>query len=407
MTQADSAAALPLAGLRVLDVSTFIAAPAAAVVMADYGADVIKVEQPGEGDPNRRAVNFAAYPKSEVDYPWQMDSRNKRSIAIDLKHDTGRAVLARLVASADVMITNFPIPVRERNRIRYEDVARLNPRLVYASLTGYGETGEERDAPGFDSTAYFARSGILDVLRYEGQPPHFSLPASGDRATAMALLSAVMIALYQREKTGRGMEVGTSLLASGLWSNGVHAQAALVGGFLPTRPPRDRPRSPLGNSYRTRDGRWFQIALAVEEGPWPALCKAVGRPELENDPRFARTPIRRENSAELTAIFDAIFASQDLAYWRERLAAHRITFGVISRLEDLKDDAQARAAGAVVPTENAAMPFTIAAPIRLGTSQPRPARPAPRLGEQTDEILAEAGYAANEIATLRASGAVA
>jgi len=407
MTQAPADDALPLAGIRVLDVSTFIAAPAAAVVMADYGADVIKVEQPGEGDPNRRAVNFAAYPKSEVDYPWQMDSRNKRSIAIDLKQDAGRAVFSRLVESADVMITNFPIPVRERNRIRYEDVAGLNPRLVYASLTGYGETGDERDAPGFDSTAYFARSGFLDVLRFEGQPPHFSLPASGDRATAMALLSAVMIALFQREKTGRGMEVGTSLLANGLWSNGVHAQAALVGAFLPTRPPRDRPRSPLGNSYCTRDGRWFQIALAVEEGAWPALCRAVDRPELEHDPRFARTLIRRENSAALTAIFDSVFVTQDLSFWRERLAAQRVTFGIISRLEDLKDDAQARAAGAVVPTENEAMPLTIAAPIRLGDVRPRAARPAPRLGEQTDEILVEVGYDADAIAALRLADVVA
>jgi len=172
--------ALPLAGIRVLDISTYIAAPAAAVVLGDYGADVIKVEQPGEGDPNRTTITIASYPKSQVNYPWLMDSRNKRSIALDLKHAAGRAILDRLVPSADVLITNFPLPVRERLRLRYEDVAGLNQRLIYASLTGFGEAGPDRDQAGFDSTAYFARSGLVDQLRYAGQPPHFSLPAQGD-----------------------------------------------------------------------------------------------------------------------------------------------------------------------------------------------------------------------------------
>jgi formyl-CoA transferase len=239
--------ALPLEGIRVLDVSTYIAGPAAAVVLGDYGADVIKVEQPGEGDPNRSMVSVAAYPKSEVNYPWLMDARNKRSIALDLKHASGRAVLDRLIARADVLITNFPLPVRERLRLRHEDVAGLNRRLIYASLTGYGEAGPDRDRSGFDSTAYFARSGLLDQLRYEGQPPHFSLPAQGDRPTAMALVAGILMALYRRERTGEGTTVATSLLANGLWSNGVYAQAALVGAFLPLRPPRDRPRSALGN----------------------------------------------------------------------------------------------------------------------------------------------------------------
>ena len=181
--------ALPLAGLRVLDISSFIAAPAAAVVLGDWGADVIKVEGP-EGDPNRRIMhNSSNYPKSEVNYPWQMDSRNKRSIVLDLKQPAARAALDRLIAKSDVLICNFPPPVRDKLKLAYDDVKPVNPRLIYASLTGYGETGPDRDRPGFDATAYFARSGLLDAAALRRRHRRaFSLPAQGDRATAMALV---------------------------------------------------------------------------------------------------------------------------------------------------------------------------------------------------------------------------
>jgi formyl-CoA transferase len=396
---------LPLAGIRVLDVSTYIAAPAAAVVLGDYGADVIKVEQPGEGDPNRGMVNIPSYPKSDVNYPWQMDGRNKRSIALDLKHAAGRAALDRLILSADVFITNFPPPVRERLRLRAEDVTPLNGRLIYASLTGFGEAGPDRDQAGFDSTAYFARSGLFDQVRYDGQPPHFSLPATGDRPTAMALVAGIMMALYHRERTGAGTSVSTSLLANGLWSNGVYAQAALVGAFLPLRPPRDRPRSALANCYCTSDGRWLQLSVVQEEAMWPRVCLALERPELEHDPRFAATSERRANAAVLTAILDQVFATATAAEWHQRLKANRLTFSPIARIEDLAGDAQAVAAGAVIQSTNPEMPRTLAAPIRLGCAAPRPAGAAPALGQHTDEILREAGFSAAEIARLRDTGA--
>jgi len=398
---------LPLSGIKVLDVSTYIAAPAAAVVLGDYGADVIKVEQPGEGDPNRAMVSVASYPKSPVNYPWQMDARNKRSVALDLKHQAGRAALDRLIRTGDVLVTNFPLPVRERLRLRHADVAPLNDRLIYASLTGYGEEGPDRDQAGFDSTAYFARSGLMDQLRYDGQPPHFSLPAQGDRATAMSLVAAIMMALYWRERTGRGTAVSTSLLANGLWSNGVYAQAALLGAFLPLRPPRERPRSALANLYRTGDGRWLQLSLPLEDVMWPRLCRAIGRPELETDARFADTPSRRARSAELTAILDAVFASGTAADWAERLKAAKLTFAPINRIEDVAGDAQAVAAGAIVESANPEMPRTLAAPFRLTGAAPRPAGPAPGLGEHTEEVLRETGFSAAEIAELMRSGAAA
>jgi crotonobetainyl-CoA:carnitine CoA-transferase CaiB-like acyl-CoA transferase len=398
---------LPLAGIKVLDISTYIAGPAAAVVLGDYGADVIKVEQPGEGDPNRAMMQGASYPKARVNYPWLMDSRNKRSIALDLKHAAGRAVLDPLIAQSDVLITNFPLPVRDRLKLAYADVSGLNERLIYASLTGFGETGPDRNQPGFDSTAYFARSGLVDQLRYDGQPPHFSLPAQGDRATAMAIVAGIMMALFHRERSGKGTQVSSSLLANGLWSNGVYAQASLVGAFLPLRPPRDRPRSALGNLYRTLDERWVLISLPMEERLWPRLCKALGKPDLEHDTRFAATTTRRANAATLTAIIDAEFARHPAAEMCRRLKEATLPFSLINRIEDVATDEQAVAAGAVVETANPDMPRTIAAPFQLGSTPPRPAGAAPALGEHTDEILREAGFDAAAIAELRSCGAVA
>ncbi|CAN5778705.1 CoA transferase [soil metagenome] len=402
MTEPD----LPLAGLRVLDISSFIAAPAAAVVLGDWGADVIKVEGP-DGDPNRRIMHDSSnYPKGEVNYPWQMDSRNKRSVALDLKKPEARAALNRLIAISDVLICNFPPPVRDKLKLGYDDVKALNPRLIYASLTGYGETGPDRDRPGFDVTAYFARSGLLDAQRYEGGPPGVPVPAQGDRATAMTLVSAILMALMQRAKTGEGAWVGTSLLSNGLWSCGVIAQAALVGAYLPHRPPPDRPRSALGTIYRTSDDRWLQLTIVREDKMWPGLCATIERPELEADPRFATVQDRRQRSGELAAILGEVFASRDYEHWRDTMSRHGITFGVISRPQDVPDDQQAVACGAVVATAIPDMPRTLSNPIRLGFAEQAIARPAPALGEHSDEILGEAGLSTDEIASLRSSGAL-
>ena len=398
---------LPLAGLRVLDVASFIAAPVAATVMADYGATVIKVEPPGTGDPNRSMRQLSSYPPSDVNYPWEMDSRGKRSIAIDLKKPEGQQALYRLVASADVMITNYPLEVRARLKVAHAHVRPHNPRLIYASFTGYGETGPDKNLLGFDSTAYFARSGLMDCNRYEGQPPGVVQPGQGDRASGMSLFGGIMLALFQREKTGLGSEVASSLIANGLWSNGVGAQAALLGSVLPPRPPRDRPRNALTNSYRTADDRWIMVTIVLEDKGWRPFCRIVERPELVDDPRFATADARRRNSAALVEIFDPIIARHTWAHWRLKLAEHGIPVGLIGQLADLPDDEQARASGAVVATANPNMPLTLAAPFTLSTAPVPPTSRAPALGEHTDTILAEAGLSQTEIAALRQSGTVA
>ena len=406
-TAATAAAPLPLSGLTVLDISSFIAAPVAATVLGDYGADVIKVEPPGDGDPNRHMRQLVSYPKSPVNYPWHLDARGKRSIALDLKNEAARAALDRLIARADVLITNYPRAVRGRLRLRYEDVSPVNPRLVYASFTGYGESGPDADQVGFDSTAYFARSGLADGTRYEGQPPGVPMPAQGDRASSMTLVAGIMMALWQRERTGQGQRIASSLMANGIWSNAVYVQAALAGTTLPHRPPRERPRNAVGNVYRTRDDRWMQLSIVREEKDFPIFCAAIGRTDLLDDPRLAVLETRRANAAELTRILDEVFASADMAHWHKLLSSHSIPLSQIGRPADLVDDPQAVASGSIVATDHADITRTIATPFTIDGVAPRHARPGPALGGQTDEILREAGYSAFEIATLRKGGGVA
>jgi crotonobetainyl-CoA:carnitine CoA-transferase CaiB-like acyl-CoA transferase len=400
-------AQLPLEGLRVLDVSSFIAAPAAAVVLGDYGADVIKVEPPGEGDPHRGNINLTSFPKSEVNYPWHLDARNKRSIALDLKRPDARAALDRLIDTADILITNYPFPVRARLRLSYDEVAARNPRLIYASFSGYGEEGADKDQPGYDSNAYFARSGLLDAIHHEGQPPGFALPAQGDRPAAMALLSAILLALIDRGRTGKGTWVASNLLANGLWSNGVYAQAALIGSYLPNRPPRETPRSALANIYLTSDDRWLQINVTNETRDWPAILEMIERPELATDPRFAERKDRHANAVALREILDDIIRTRPFAHWNRFLKARAVPHSRINRLQDISDDLQAVSARAVVETDIPGMPRTLAAPFQLGHAVPRRPGPGPSLGQHTDVILREAGLSENEIAALRASGAVA
>jgi crotonobetainyl-CoA:carnitine CoA-transferase CaiB-like acyl-CoA transferase len=398
---------LPLQGLRVLDLASFIAGPVATTVMGDYGAEVIKIEPPGEGDPQRKLGQAHSVPQHPVNFCWHLVNRNKRSVVLDLKHPDGRAAFDRLLATADVMVVNFPLKVRERLRMRYADVKHVNPRLIYASMTGYGESGPDAEQPGFDSTAFFARSGLLDGLTYEGGPPAFSLPAQGDQMTGMNLFAAITMALLHRERTGEGSEVGTSLHASGLWSNAILAQGALLGSFVSPRPPRTKPRSALANQYRTADGRWIQLTIVREDKLWPELCQAMERTDLLDDPRFKTLESRRTHATELAGLLDPVFASRPWLEWRERLRRHEITFGLLGILRDVPDDHQAVANGAVVPSAQADMPRTISAPIRLSFA-PEPVTPGagPDYAAHTDEVLTELGYAREEIDKLRDTRAI-
>ncbi len=392
-----------LDGIRVLDVATWIAGPAAATILADFGAEVIKIETLS-GDPYRSLVDLPGYPKTDDNYAWMVASRNKRSLALDLASAEGQDVLHRLVAKTDVFVTNFPFPVRGRLGIRHEDLAPLNARMIYASLTAYGEAGEEADRPGFDSTAWWARTGMMDMVRdTQDTTPSRSIPGMGDHPTATALFGAIMTGLYRRERTGQGGHVATSLLQNGLWSNAIFAQAALLGAEVEHRPPRDVTANALANHYRCRDGRWFILAMPRQDHLWPMLCEALERPDLAADPRFTDREARITNGEALRVLVDQLCAGLDSTVLLPRLRAHRIPHGVVARTGDVAGDQQARDSGAVVPYDvpNSAAEWLISSPIAVQGEEKVSPRPAPSIGEHSAEVLAECGFNEDAIAAMR------
>jgi crotonobetainyl-CoA:carnitine CoA-transferase CaiB-like acyl-CoA transferase len=393
-------------GLKVLDCASFIAAPAAATVLSDFGAKVIKIEPPGSGDPYRNLPNLPGYPRSEHNFAWLLESRNKRSLALDLSKAEGQAVLRRLVAEADVFITNFPPAVRARLGLTHAELAPLNERLIYASFTGYGEKGEEANKPGFDSNAYWARSGLMDLVRADtAATPARSVAGMGDHPCAMALYGAIVTALYKRERTGKGSHVRSNLMANGVWANGVLAQARLCGAKFSERRPREHALNALANHYKCRDGRWLILSLLSEERQWPALARCLGREDLVTDARFATKADRHARSVELIKLFDEIFATRDLAEWRKCLDGKGLVFGVVGILDDIPTDRQMIDNDVLLPFEGDTL-LTINSPIWIDGSRKATPRRPPDVGEHSDEVLREAGYDEAAIQQLRASGAV-
>jgi crotonobetainyl-CoA:carnitine CoA-transferase CaiB-like acyl-CoA transferase len=395
-----------LEDLLVLDCASFVAGPAAATIMSDFGARVIKIEPPGAGDSYRQLIKLAGVPTAKLDYFWLLDNRNKESLALDLKQAGARAILETLIARADVFVTNFPGPIRERLRLRAEDILPLNDRLIYASLTPYGEEGPEKDRTGYDSTAWWARSGLMSAIRPTAEAePARSIPAMGDHPTAVALFGAIMAGLYRREKTGKGGVVATSLLANGLWSVGCYLQAALCDATFSPRVERYH-RNPLLETFRCRDERWFLLTIVNQVREWPLLATCVGRPEWISDPRFATLEARQANEEELMRALEDIFLTRDWHDWRARFMQAGVTFGPIAEFGDHLECPQVAANGLLPEIAGTGGLRTVDSPIQLKSVKKATPRKAPRVGEHSRPILDELGLSSSEIERLMASGAV-
>jgi crotonobetainyl-CoA:carnitine CoA-transferase CaiB-like acyl-CoA transferase len=299
--------------------------------------------------------------------------------------------------------------VRATLGLNYEDLAPLNERLIYASLTAYGEEGPESVKSGFDSTALWARSGLMHLVRTSPDAaPARSVPGMGDHPTGTALFAAIAMALYRRERTGKGGHVSTSLVANGAWWNTVYLQAALTGAAIPDRPHRDNWFNALANHYRCRDGRWFILSLINEEKHAGNFFAAIGRPELLDDPRFRDRDSRRANAAALIGILDDVIAQKDWADWHALLEEHGITSSPINRAEDVPADPVFGDAGAIVPVgyDGAPVDRVVSSPVFMRGQDKRPPQPAPGVGEHNSDVLRELGYGDAEIARLKNAGVV-
>jgi len=399
---------LPLEGVRVVELGAWMAAPACCAVLADWGAEVIKLEHPERGDPARGIRSIGVTPVADFNYIWEMDNRNKKSLGVNLKHEMGRGVAHRLIGASDAFVTNFQESELRRLGLDYETLAGLNPRLIYAQISGYGEKGPEGDKPGYDLGAW-ARSGFMLTTGEPDALPPISPVGNIDRYTGMFAAGGVALALYTREKTGTGQKVSLSLLGSALWTGGINVQASLATGRDIPKTSRKTAGNPLYNSYRTQDGRWLVLLMLQTDLYWEEFCRALGREELIHDPRFDTHAGRTaRNNIELIEILDEVFASAPLEEWQRRFSGRNLIWEAARSYAEVAGDPQAEANEYFQRLDhpNFGEIRLVASPVKLSRTPPRLRSPAPQLGEHTEEVLLQLGYSWEEISRLKEAGAI-
>jgi len=397
----------PLDGIRVLEVANWLAAPAAGALMADLGADVIKVEPPG-GDVFRSFVlssmgydfDFA------TNYAFEVDNRGKRSVTIALDRPGGCALVRRLSESVDVFTTNLIQERCARYGLTFDEIRAANPRVVYTAFSGYGTRGPDQNRPGFDYAAFWARSGLMGLLGEPPSPPPLCRGGQGDHTTALNILAAVLAALRLRERTNEAQHVEVTLQGTGMYTIAGDLQAALVARQQPRRHERTRPANPIWNSYRCGDGEWVLLVMPQPDPYWPRFCAMIGRPEWAHDSRYDSLRGRREHTVELTKTIDAIFALHDRPTWSAKLDEHRLIWAPVATLPEVVDDPQVREMGwfATLEHPTAGRFETLAAPFRIYGADIAPRSASPSPGQHTFDVLAEFGVAEDEIARLAADG---
>jgi len=393
----------PLSGVKVLEVANMIAAPSAAALMADLGADVTKVEPP-TGDILRDKV----LPGVEPD-PWfHLENRGKRGVVIDLTHDAGRAAVLALAAQSDVFVTNLTAERQRRFGVTSDDIHAVAPRAVHASLSGYGARGADADRLAYDMTAFFARGGIQHLVAEPGGPPAAFRAGQGDHTSALSLLAAILAALRLRDLTGEPQVVEVALYQVAAWTIASDLSAAMVSNGVPERHVRANWPSPLTCRFRTSDGRWVALCMPGPKDFFPAFADCLGHPEWVDDERFATPEARRDNAAAIIAAVDAEFATRDRDDWAERLDHAGLTWAPVQDTADISADPQAFELGIFQTIEDhGSGPFhTIGAPFGIPNGDVGVRGRAPDLGEHTREVFEQAGLAPSEVDDLFERGII-
>ena len=398
----------PMEGVKVVEIGVWIAGPAAGGILADWGADVIKIEPPGIGDPARTFQGMFG-----VELPFnpifENDNRSKRSIVIDLNTEDGLALALELVDEADVFVTNVRMKALERLGLDHETLLARCPRLIYAAITGYGLDGPDADRAAYDIAAFWARSGIASSLTSPGAHPPFQRGGMGDHNAGLAAAGAVSAALFSREKSGKGQLVSTSLLREGVYTLSFDLSLGARLGVPIQVADRRTMGNPCINSYADKEGRWFWVVGLEAERHWPPLARVVGHPEWIEDPRFADVRARAENAGELIAELDAIFATKTLPEWAEVFAQEEdMWWAPVQTSEEVLADPQVLAGGGLVEVpDGQGTTLLPATPVDFGGTPWAPRAMAPAHGEHSDEILRERGRSPEEIAALREKQVIA
>jgi len=400
-----------LEGIKVVEIGAAVAMPIAGMLLGSWGADVIHVEAPGEGDMQRySSQRLGAWTQySEINYLWEHVDRNKKSICVNLGSPEGQEIIHRLCAEADVFMNNLRPYEMEKFNLGYETIKARNPRIVYANLTGYGQRGAEKNSGGFDSVAFWARSGVMEMMHDPDTAPNVSRAAYGDSITSLSLLAGVMTALFARERTGIGQQVEVSLYNTATWVLGFDISGCLVTGKDAPRPQRKTMANPIRNHYPTKDNRWIMLGMTNAQTYWPEFCRAIDRPELEKDPKFADFKARQKSCVELVKIIEEIFRGKTYAEWLAHLRKFKIVWSpVVTPLEVTRDEqAIANDFFGEMEVPGQGKIKVLNNPIKLSATPAAIQCPAPELGEHTDALLAKLGYDPAEIKRMREAKIVA
>ena len=400
-------------GVRVLEVAAWTFVPAAGAVMADWGADVIKVEHPNGGDPQRGLIASGLIPggASAVNYIIEQPNRGKRSIGLDISTDEGREVLYKIAATSDVFLTSFLPSVRQKLQIDVEHIRAVNPNIVYVRGSGQGALGPESDRGGLDGASYWARGGIANALTPAGSDwPIAPRPAFGDLPGGMTIAGGISAALFSRERTGVPPVVDVSLLGFAMWTLSPDIVASKLFGKDPLaqmRGPREKNPNPLVGQYRTKDDRYLSLMMLQPDRFWPEACERLGRPDLIDDPRFSTGLARYENREECIRLFDEIIGSRTLDEWRQAFQGMKGVWAPVQTALELYDDPQVAPNGYIVDvTRDDGIEFPLVASPVMFDEETYELKAAPEHGQHTEELLLELGYSWEDIIARKESGAV-